>query len=74
MTDLEACWHNARRCMDHAESTDHETTYKRFRRMAAAWIALAYEHDWLDGKVSPVPRMSEVRQGPCAPRSHSVKV
>jgi hypothetical protein len=28
--------------------------YNRFKRMEAAWLALAEEQDWLDGEQSPV--------------------
>jgi hypothetical protein len=31
-----------------------EAAYKRFKRMEAAWLALAEEQDWLDGAQSPV--------------------
>jgi hypothetical protein len=29
-------------------------TFLRCKRMQAAWLALAHEQDWLDGKISPV--------------------
>lgn len=31
-----------------------KAAYKRFKRMEAAWLALAEEQDWLDGERSPV--------------------
>jgi hypothetical protein len=30
-----------------------EPTHKRYKRMEAAWRALAEEQDWLDGEISP---------------------
>ncbi len=36
-----------------AERATDEPTHKRYRRMEAAWRALADEQDWLDGEVSP---------------------
>jgi hypothetical protein len=55
----------ARKCLDRAEGACDEPTYNRFKRLAAAWMALAYEQDWLDGKVPPIPRMPDrpVRHG-----------
>jgi hypothetical protein len=29
-------------------------TFLRYKRMQAAWLALAHEQDWLDGKIGPV--------------------
>jgi hypothetical protein len=37
-----------------AETALDEAAYKRFKRMEAAWLALAEEQDWLDGERSPV--------------------
>src|ERR1700676_1914926 len=31
-----------------------EPAYSRFKRMEAAWLAVAEEQDWLDGEKSPV--------------------
>jgi hypothetical protein len=45
---------NARNCANQAETAKDEPTYKRFKRMEAAWIALAEEQDWLDGETSPI--------------------
>jgi hypothetical protein len=47
---------NAQNCADKAESAKDEPTYKRFKRMEAAWLALAEEQDWLDGEVLPAPK------------------
>jgi hypothetical protein len=45
---------NADNCMQLAEAAQGEAAYKRFKRMEAAWLALAEEQDWLDGEQSPV--------------------
>ena len=44
---------NAENCAHLAESAASEPAYLRFKRMEAAWRALADEQDWLDGEVSP---------------------
>jgi len=44
---------NAQNCADKAESAEDEPTFERFKRMEAAWLALAEEQDWLDGEVPP---------------------
>jgi len=49
---------NAANCMHLAEQSIDEPTFKRYRRMADAWTALAEEQDWLDGEVSPLPPVS----------------
>ena len=36
-----------------AEGASNEPTRQRYRRMEAAWRALADEQDWLDGEASP---------------------
>jgi hypothetical protein len=36
-----------------AESAVNETLKKRYKRMEAAWRALADEQDWLDGEINP---------------------
>jgi hypothetical protein len=45
---------NADNCMQLAEAAQDEVAFKRFKRMEAAWLALAEEQDWLDGELSPV--------------------
>jgi hypothetical protein len=40
--------------MQMAEAAEGEPAYNRFKRMEAAWRALAEEQDWLDGEQSPV--------------------
>ncbi|MCA1394785.1 MULTISPECIES: hypothetical protein [Bradyrhizobium] len=44
---------NAENCAQLAERADDGPTYNRFKRMEAAWRALAKEQDWLDGETSP---------------------
>jgi hypothetical protein len=43
---------NAENCAQLAERAKDEPTYNRYRRMEAAWRALAEEQDWLDGEVA----------------------
>jgi hypothetical protein len=45
---------NAENCAQLAERATDEPTHKRYKRMEAAWRALAEEQDWLDGEVPPV--------------------
>ena len=45
---------NAENCAQLAERASDEPTHRRYKRMEAAWRALAEEQDWLDGEVSPV--------------------
>ena len=45
---------NAENCAQLAERAANDPAYKRYKRMEAAWRALAVEQDWLDGEVSPV--------------------
>ena len=45
---------NAENCMQMAEGAEAEPAYNRFKRMEAAWLALAEEQDWLDGEQSHV--------------------
>jgi len=44
---------NADNCAQLAERAAGEPTSRRYKRMEAAWRALATEQDWLDGDVSP---------------------
>jgi hypothetical protein len=44
---------NAENRMHMAEAAEGEPAYNRFKRMEAAWLALAEEQDWLDGEQSP---------------------
>jgi hypothetical protein len=45
---------NAENCARMAERATDEPGHKRFKRMEAAWRALAIEQDWLDGQMPPV--------------------
>jgi hypothetical protein len=49
---------NAENCAHLAESAADEPTLHRYRRMEAAWRALADEQDWLDGEVPPLAARS----------------
>jgi hypothetical protein len=42
---------NAENCAHLAEAASNEPKYLRFKRMEAAWLALAKEQDWLDGEI-----------------------
>jgi hypothetical protein len=44
---------NAENCAHLAEGAANEPTFLRYKRMEAAWRALADEQDWLDGEVPP---------------------
>ena len=47
---------NAENCAHLAEQAASEPVHLRYKRMEAAWRALAHEQDWLDGEVSPIRR------------------
>jgi hypothetical protein len=55
---------NAENCLQLAERAEGQPTYKRYSRMAEAWMALANEQDWLDGEIPPftvrVPQKQDV--------------
>jgi hypothetical protein len=42
---------NAENCGQLTERAADEPTYNRYKRMEAAWRALAIEHDWLNGEI-----------------------
>jgi hypothetical protein len=42
---------NAENCLQLSGRKHDEPSFKRYRRMAQAWRALADEQDWLDGEV-----------------------
>jgi hypothetical protein len=46
---------NADNCAQMAEAAEAEPAFNRFKRIEAAWLALAEEQDWLDGERSPDP-------------------
>ncbi|KWV52259.1 hypothetical protein AS156_11060 [Bradyrhizobium macuxiense] len=50
---------NAENCAQLAERASEEPTYNRYKRMEAAWRALAKEQDWLDGETSPSDSLLE---------------
>jgi hypothetical protein len=54
---------NAENCMQMAEAAEGEPAYNRFKRMEAAWLALAEEQDWLDGEPSPGPNAGPKAKG-----------
>jgi hypothetical protein len=45
---------NAENCLQLAERAEGQPAFRRYSRMAQAWLALATEQDWLDGEVSPL--------------------
>jgi hypothetical protein len=45
---------SAESCARLAEHATEEATHDRYKRMEAAWRALAKEQDWLDGETPPV--------------------
>ena len=53
---------NAENCAHLAEGAANEPAFHRYKRMEAAWRALADEQDWLDGEVSP-SRISSAHAG-----------
>jgi hypothetical protein len=55
---------NAENCARAAESATDEPTRNRFKRMEAAWRALAQEEHWLDGEVPPVRSNGDARKPP----------
>ena len=44
---------NAENCAQLAEAASDGPAFQRYKRMEAAWRALADEQDWLDGEISP---------------------
>jgi hypothetical protein len=40
---------SAESCAQLAERATEDAMYDRYKRMEAAWLALAKEQDWLDG-------------------------
>jgi hypothetical protein len=45
---------NAQNCALLAERAKDDAAFQRFKRMEAAWLALAEEQDWLDGEKCPL--------------------
>ena len=57
---------NAENCAQLAEGepTTDSPAYKRYRRMEAAWRALAEDEEWLDGEIPPIPKPGEKKATP----------
>lgn len=53
MKDSEKFRRNAANCQQLAEEAKDDATARRYKRMEAAWLALAEEQDWLDGTTPP---------------------
>jgi hypothetical protein len=53
---------NAETCADKAETAKDGPAGKRFKRMEAAWLALADQQDWLDGEQPPLGSHRAVNQ------------
>jgi hypothetical protein len=49
---------NAEHCAQLAEGASNEPTHRRYKRMEAAWRALAHEQDWLDGEIAPTRKLN----------------
>ena len=45
---------NAENCLQLAERAEGQPAFRRYSRMAQAWLALADEQDWLDGEIPPL--------------------
>ncbi len=58
MNDFQTFRNNAENCQQLSEAAKDEASAKRFHRMAEAWLALANEQDWLDGKLDRPVRHS----------------
>ena len=52
---------NAERCSQLAESASNDPAYRRYKRMEAAWRALAHEQDWLDGEIAPIRKFKGIK-------------
>lgn len=50
---------NAENCAYLAEGAPNEPTRQRYKRMEAAWKALADEQDWVDGEAYPDRKSDE---------------
>ena len=44
---------NTDNCLQLVDASQDEAAYNGYKRMEAAWLALAEEQDWLDGERSP---------------------
>jgi ATP/maltotriose-dependent transcriptional regulator MalT len=63
---------NAENCAQMAERAQGEPAHNRYKRMEASWRALAAEHDWLDGEVSPgrIATNGNPQRGPRRGKGH----
>ena len=60
---------NAENCAHLAENASSEPAFHRFKRMEAAWRALATEQDWLDGEIPPENTQAARHEGaPAEPK------
>ena len=55
MKESQSFLENAERCAHLADMADSQPSYRRYKRMEAAWRALSLEQDWLDGEIPPAP-------------------
>jgi hypothetical protein len=51
---------NAENCAHLAAGADSDPAVQRFKRMQAAWLALATEQDWLNGEATPAAEYENV--------------
>ena len=54
---------NAANCMQMAEAALGKPAFSRYKRIEAAWLALAEEQHWLDGERSPIGPVEKVVKG-----------
>ena len=58
MKQSERFLENAENCAHLDEQAADKPTYFRYKRMEAAWRALAHEQDWLDGEIAPTSKLN----------------
>jgi hypothetical protein len=63
MRQSEVFRENAENCAHLAESAVNDPAFYRYKRMEAAWRALADEQDWLDGEVAPTRSAAQASNG-----------
>jgi hypothetical protein len=54
MTSSRTFLENAEHCAHLADIATSQPSYRRFKRMEAAWRDVALEQEWLDGEIPPV--------------------
>jgi len=67
MKESEKYRENAANCALLAQQAKHGPAKIRYKRMESAWLSLADEQDWLDGRVPPasIPVFdAEIRKAP----------